>query len=304
MDETHMDEGQTPDQVMSSLDLAAVVISYNVSGLLIACIDSLRSDGVEHIVVVDNASSDGSVEAIRTHDPLVEVISLDRNLGFAAAANRGVAKTTTPYVAVLNPDLLLEAPVCKVLVETLASDPGLGLVGPRIRTPDGALYPSVRTFPDLIDAAGHAFLYFLWPTNPFSRRYRMLDWDHELPADVDWVAGTFMMARRSAWDEIGGFDEDFFMYLEDVDLCRRLHDAGWRVGYEPGASVIHVIGCSTDQTPYRMIAIHHGSLWRYALKTTVGPKRLALPLVAVALAVRVVLAWAQRAARGRPHAAV
>ncbi|MGC1513283.1 MAG: glycosyltransferase family 2 protein [Acidimicrobiales bacterium] len=284
-------------------DAAAVVISYNVCGLLLACIDSLRADGVEQIVVVDNASSDRSVEAVRAHDPLVEVIALDRNVGFAAAANRGVARTTTPFVAVLNPDLLLDAPVCKVLVETLERDTGLGLVGPLIRTPDGALYPSVRRFPDLVDAAGHAFLHFVWPMNPFSRRYRMLDWDHELPADVDWVAGTFMMARREAWEEIGGFDEGFFMYLEDVDLCRRMHDAAWRVGYEPGASVVHMIGCSTDQTPYRMIAIHHRSLWRYARKTTVGAKRLALPLVGVALAVRVVLAWFQRAARGRPHAA-
>lgn len=283
--------------------VAAVVVSYNVADLLLGCIDSLRADGVEEIVVVDNASSDASVEVLRAHDPSVEVLALERNLGFAAAANRGVALTTTPYVAILNPDLVLDPPVSKVLAETLDRDEGLGLVGPRIRTPDGALYPSVRTFPNFVDAAGHAFLHFVWPTNPFTRRYRMLDWDHELPADVDWVAGTFMMARRRAWDEIGGFDEAFFMYLEDVDLCRRMHDAGWRVGYEPAASVVHVIGCSTDQTPYRMIAIHHLSLWRYALKTTVGPKRLALPLVGLALALRVVPAWIQRAARGRPHAA-
>ncbi len=283
--------------------VAAVVVSYNVVDLLLGCIDSLRSDGVEQIVVVDNASRDASVEALRAHDPSVEVLALDRNLGFAAAANRGVALTTTPYVAILNPDLVLDPPVSKALVETMERDEGLGLVGPRIRTPDGSLYPSVRMFPNFVDAAGHAFLHFVWPTNPFTRRYRMLDWDHDMPADVDWVAGTFMMARRRAWDEIGGFDEDFFMYLEDVDLCRRMHDAGWRVGYEPAASVVHVIGCSTDQTPYRMIAIHHLSLWRYALKTTVGPKRLALPLIGVALALRVVPAWAQRAARGRPHAA-
>ncbi len=292
---------EIPNQ-LGSPDVTAVIVSYNVSDLLVTCIDSLRADGVENIVVVDNASSDDSVSAVRAHDPRVEVIALKRNIGFAGAANRGVAQTSTPYVAVLNPDLLLEAPVCKVLVESLMRDPGLGLVGPRITTPDGVLYPSVRTFPDLVDAAGHAFLHFFWPSNPFSKRYRMLEWDHECPADVDWVAGTFIMVRREAWDAIGGFDESFFMYLEDVDLCRRLHEAGWRVGYDPAATVIHVIGCSTDQTPYRMIAVHHSSLWRYALKTTTGFKRLALPLVGVALAVRVVLAWIQRAARRRPHA--
>lgn len=283
--------------------VSAVIVSYNVCDLLISCIDSLRADGVDEIVVVDNASSDGSVAAVTAHDPDVKVIALSQNLGFATAANRGVAETTTEYVAILNPDLLLDTPVCKVLMESLVRDPQLALVGPRIRTPDGALYPSVRTFPNFLDSAGHAFLHFVWPTNPFSRRYRMLDWDHEVPAAVDWVAGTFMMARRTAWDAVGGFDEGYFMYLEDVDLCRRVHEAGWSVGYEPGASVVHVIGCSTDQTPYRMIAIHHSSLWRYARQTTRGAKRLALPLVGAALVVRVVLAWAQRAARGRPHAA-
>nr|MDQ3385895.1 glycosyltransferase family 2 protein [Actinomycetota bacterium] len=242
---------------MSHPDVAAVIVSYNVADLLVRCVESLRADGIDRVVVVDNASADDSVAAIRRADPRVEVVALDRNLGFGAGVNRGVARTPEPHVLVLNPDVEVEPGSTKVLLEALARDPGLALVGPRIVTPEGETYPSARTFPDLVDAAGHAFLHFVWPSNPFSRRYRMLDWDHGDARDVDWVAGTHLLARRSAWDQVGGFDEAFFMYMEDVDLCWRLHAAGWRVGYEPGATVIHGIGRSTDQTPYRMIAAHH-----------------------------------------------
>ena len=284
--------------------VAAVIVSYNVRDDLLACLRSLRDDGFERIVVVDNASQDGSVDAVRAADPGVQVIALPVNLGFGAGANRGIAVTATPYVAVVNPDLVVEPGSTKALVELLDRDPGIGLVGPRIDTTDGELYPSVRRFPSLVDAMGHAFLWFLWPTNPFTRRYRMLDWDHERPADVDWVAGTHFVVRRAAWDEVGGFDERYFMYAEDTDLCWHLRKAGWRVAYEPAARVTHAIGRSTDQRPYRMIAEHHRSLYRFSQKTMTGPRRELLPLVAVALALRTALACLQRLARRRPHAAI
>jgi N-acetylglucosaminyl-diphospho-decaprenol L-rhamnosyltransferase len=283
------------------VNLSAVIVSYNVRDLLLQCIASLRADGIEHIVVVDNASSDGSADAARAAG--VEVVALDANLGFGSGANRGVARTDTPYVVVCNPDLEVEPGADKALTEVLDGDSAVALVAPRIETPDGRLYPSARTFPDMVDAAGHAFLHFVWRDNPFSRRYKMLDWDHSTAGDVDWVAGTYFMARRTAWDAVGGFDEDFFMYLEDVDLCWRLRDAGWRTRYEPAARVVHAIGRSTDQTPYRMIAEHHRSLLRYATKTMRGPRRALLPVVAAALAIRTVLAWGQRWWRRKPHAA-
>jgi N-acetylglucosaminyl-diphospho-decaprenol L-rhamnosyltransferase len=286
-----------------TLDVAAVIVSYNVADLLVECIASLQADGVDEIVVVDNASSDDSVAVVRRAHPEVEVVALDRNLGFGSGVNRGVARTTAARVLVVNPDVVVHPGSTKTLVEALDADPGLAVVAPRIETTEGELYPSARTFPDMVDAAGHAFLHFVWPSNPFSRRYRMLDWDHAERADVDWVAGTHFLVRREAWDAVGGFDESYFMYMEDVDLCWRLGRAGWRRGYEPSATVTHGIGRSTDQTPYRMIAAHHRSLLRYAARTTTGPQRLLLPLIAAALVARTAMAWAQRAFRGRPHAA-
>ena len=283
-------------------DVAAVVVSYNVKDLLLRCLGSLREDGLERIVVVDNASADDTVAAVAAV-PDIDLVALERNVGFAGGANRGVARTETPYVALVNPDEVVEPGCTNALVEALERDPELAVVGPRITTPDGRIYPSARRFPNLVDATGHAFLYLVWPRNPFSRRYRMVDWDHASAREVDWVATTHVVVRRKAWDQVGGFDEGYFMYMEDVDLCWRLRAAGWKVGYEPAAEVVHEIGRSTDQTPYKMIVVHHRSLWRYAAKTSTGWRRALLPFIAVALVVRVGLAWVHRATRRRPHAA-
>jgi N-acetylglucosaminyl-diphospho-decaprenol L-rhamnosyltransferase len=282
---------------------AAVIVSYNVRHYLIECVRSLRADGLQQIVVVDNASSDGSVDAVRAADPDVIVLALDRNVGFAGGVNRGVALTATPYAMVLNPDVVVEPGSTKALVEYLEREADAGMVGPRIDTPDGELYPSVRRFPSVLDATGHAFLWFVWAGNPFTRRYRMLDWDHEQACDVDWIAGTHFVVRRPAWDQLGGLDERYFMYGEDVDLCWRMWRAGWRVAYEPAARVTHAIGRSTDQRPYRMILAHHRSLYRFSATSLSGRRRALLPLVAVALGVRTGMAWLQRLLRRRPHAA-
>jgi N-acetylglucosaminyl-diphospho-decaprenol L-rhamnosyltransferase len=281
----------------------AVVVNYNARDHLVECLRSLRADGVEEIVVVDNASTDGSRAAVARLDPEVEVVPTGGNLGFGAAANRGLAVARAEYVAVLNPDVVVESGTMKALAAALDADPGLGAVAPRVDNPDGTLYPSVRAFPTMSDAVGHAFLGFVAPRNRFSRRYRMLDWDHARACDVDWASGTCLMLRAAALGDQARFDESYFMYVEDVDLCWRLREAGWRVAYEPAGRVVHTVGASSELAPYRMILAHHRSLLRFSARTTHGARRLLLPIVAAGLAVRTVLAWLQRASRGRPHAA-
>ncbi len=280
---------------MTGTSVGAVVVNYNTRDHLLQCVRSLRADGVGQVVVVDNASADGSGQALEQGDPDAVLLTMTSNLGYGTAANRGVAATDTDYVMVLNPDTVVEPGTTKMLAQALDRDPGLAVVGPRMENVDGSLYPSARCFPNLVDAAGHAFLGFVAPANPYTRRYRMLDWDHGGTGDVDWVSGACMLARRSAFVSAGGFDEAYFMYAEDVDLCWRLRQAGWRIGYEPGGRVVHSLGASSRQQPYRMILAHHRSLLRFASKTTTGRSRLLLPVVAAGLAVRTVVAWAHHA---------
>jgi N-acetylglucosaminyl-diphospho-decaprenol L-rhamnosyltransferase len=284
--------------------LTAVIVNYNASGHLVECVRSLHADGVTDIVVADNASSDDVEAALATLHPRPAVVHTGANLGFGAGANRGVLATSTALVAIMNPDVVVEPGATKALIEEFERDASLAVLGPRVENRDGTLYPSARTFPGLVDAAGHALFSFVAPGNRFTRRYRMLDWDHAAARDVDWVSGTFLVMRRSVFDELGGFDEGYFMYVEDVDLCWRAGRHGGRVAYEPRARVVHAIGVSSEQAPYRMILAHHRSLWRFSRRTTVGGRRVLLPLVGLSLAGRVLLAWIQRAVRQRPHASL
>jgi len=279
-------------------EVGAAVVNYNTRDHLLRCVASLRAAGIEEVVVADNASTDGSGEALTAADPDAVLVRTGANLGFGTAANRAVAATSAPYVLILNPDTVVEPGAAGGLAAALDRDGDLALVGPRVERPDGARYPSVRRFPDLVTAAGHAFLGLVWPGNRFTRRYRMLDTDPDEDAgrsggtaDVDWVSGTAMLARRSAFDAVGGFDERYFMYVEDVDLCWRLRRAGWRVGYVPGARVAHSIGAASQLAPYRMIAAHHRSLLRFAVTTTSGWRRGLLPVVAAGLGIRTLAAW-------------
>jgi N-acetylglucosaminyl-diphospho-decaprenol L-rhamnosyltransferase len=282
----------------SVADVAGVVVNFRARDAVLACVASLRAEGLGAVVVVDNNSDDGCAEALTAADPDAVFVALGANLGFGTAANLGVSRVAHPYVLILNPDVVVEPGTVKALVAALEREPQLAVVGPRVENPDGTLYPSVRRFPDWPVAAGHAFLGFVAPRNRWSRAYKLLDWDHSRPGDVDWVSGACFLARRSAFDAVGGFDPSYFMYVEDVDLCWRLWRAGWRVGYEPAGRVVHTVGVSTDQAPYRMILEHHRSLWRFAARTVTGPRRLLLPAVAGGLVTRTGLAWLHRAVDG------
>ena len=280
----------------------AVVVNYNGGAHLMACVGALRDTArvgnAPNIVVVDNGSTDGSdADCERTLG--VSVLRPGRNLGYGRAANLGIAATRAPVVAVCNPDTMLDAAGVEVVAERFALEQELGALGPRIENVDGTVYPSARTIPAFGDAVGHAVLGLVWPENPSTRRYRQLDADPAVPRDVDWVSGAAIWLRRAALDDVGGWDERYFMYVEDVDLCERLRGRGWRVGYEPRVRVVHVQGVSTDRHPYRMIAQHHRSLARYAADHWHGPRRLLLVPAVVLLAARAGAAMAAHAARGR-----
>jgi N-acetylglucosaminyl-diphospho-decaprenol L-rhamnosyltransferase len=252
-------------------------------------------------VVVDNGSGDGSVARLRSAHPGVTLVEPGANLGYARAANRGIARTAAPFVAVCNPDLVVDPGTAAAALARFDAEPDRAAVGPSLRHPDGTRYPSARAHASTVDALGHATLGRLFPRNPFTRRYRHLDADWDQPRDVDWVSGAIVYLRRSALDSVGGWDERYFMYLEDVDLCWRLRRLGWRVAYEPAGGATHVQGASTATRPYRMIVEHHRSAYRFAARRWTGARRVLLVPAAVFLALRAVVDMSARALGTRPE---
>jgi N-acetylglucosaminyl-diphospho-decaprenol L-rhamnosyltransferase len=279
--------------------VAAVVVNYNAGPHLVRCVRSLLAEGVGDVVVADNASRDDSARLLAESELPARFLATGRNRGYGGGANFGMAASDSELVLVLNADVEVCPGAVPALVAALDSEADVAIVGPRVLNTDGSLYPSARSFPALGDALGHAFLGLVAPRNRWSARYKLLGWDHATRCDVDWVSGACFLARREALDGLSGFDESYFMYSEDVDLCWRAWRAGWRVAYEPAAAVVHVQGVSTDRHPYRMIVEHHRSLLRFARRTTAGWRRVLLPLVAAGLAVRAALACAQRATAAR-----
>jgi N-acetylglucosaminyl-diphospho-decaprenol L-rhamnosyltransferase len=275
--------------------IRAIVVNYQSASVLPACVASLLADGVAEVVVVDNGHPRGPRDEA-AHTALgaaglpVTWVSAGANLGYGRAVNLGARSCRDGDLLVCNPDIVLQPGSRQHLAGVLAAEPTVGIVGPRLRNLDGTIYPSARTFPSMIDAAGHGLVGLVWPDNPFSRRYRLLDWDHQQRRPVDWVSGACFLVRRETWTALGGFDPRYFMYMEDVDLCWRAGRQGWQVVYQPEAEVVHAQGVSADTRPYRMILAHHRSMLRFAGRTTSGAARALLPVVALGIAGRSVAA--------------
>ncbi len=270
--------------------VTAVVVDFHSGDDLLACCGSLLSQPCA-VVVVDNGASGTSAAVLGDLEGDVTLIETGCNLGFGGGVNRGVAATTTPLVLVCNPDLVVHDGAIAELVRALGEQPDWAMIGPKILDRSGETYPSVRRFPSLLDAAGHALLAPLWPKNPFTARYRSGDvakpkWG------VDWISGACFLIRREAFEALGGFDEGFFMFAEDLDLCFRAHELGFGIGYAPGAVVTHVEGVSRRRQPYKMLIAHHRSAFRFQAKHANSLQTLLLPLAAVVLAVRFTVAVA------------
>lgn len=271
---------------------AAVVVGYESGEHLVGCVNSVLADdsaGRPEVVVVDNSARDGSADALREALPAVPVLSPGRNVGYARAANLGTAATRSTVVAVLNADVVVAPGTGAAMLRRFDADPRLGAVGPMIANPDGTPYPSARRAPRIADAVGHAVLGPFAPGNRFTCRYLQLDADPALGREADWVSGAAVWLRREALDEIGGWDERFFLFFEDLDLCRRLGSAGWRVAYEPAGRVVHALGVSRSTRPYRSVLEHHRAALRYADIWWRGPRRALLPFAALFLGARATL---------------
>ncbi len=286
--------------------LSILIVNYNAAAVLERCLNSIRAHlaSIPHeVCVVDNASSDGSPEILRRRFPETKLLVNPANRGFAAALNQGLRSTTGTYVLWLNPDTELLDNGLVTLLDYFESHPNIGILGPQMVNPDGARQLSVRSFPSYRTAFFHryALLTRLFPENRYSRQYLHSDWSSDAVQAVDWISGACLLHRRAVSEKLGGLDERFFMYCEDVDFCLGARRAGWSTGYHPAARVLHHIGVSSRQAAGRMILERHRSMWRYYRKHF-RPNPLKDTVVGPVIAGRCALQLAKNAVVGRRSA--
>jgi len=246
--------------------LDACIVSWRTRDFLRACLRSLVGrPELAQIIVVDNASQDGTAEMVRREFPAATLIVNEHNQGYAAASNQALQASRAPFLLLLNPDTQVQQGALAVLLEVFSEDPGAGAVAPQLLFPDRSLQHSCRSFPEPAPLLYHALgLSRLFPRSPIFARYRMTYWDHNTRREVDQPMASALALRRAALEQVGPLDEDFPLYFNDVDLCYRLRQAGWRIIFEPRAKVIHHYGQSTRQVrPAAVIESHRGLIRFY-----------------------------------------
>lgn len=258
--------------------VAVVIVTRDTRDEVLGCLGSVGADEADDIVVVDAGSRDGTIDAVRAARPDVTTIALG-DVGFAAAANAGIAATTAPVVVVLNADVRVRPGSLGALGRRVRLHPRVAAAGPRVRYPDGTPQASARRVPDPITAIGHAALGWWAPHNRFTRRYRALDEDPTLARDVGFLSGCALALDRAALESVGGFDAGYRLYVEDLDLAVRLRRAGWRIVYEPAAEVVHRVGASTSQRPWRSRLRHARGIARYVVRHLPGGPLVLLVLL-------------------------
>lgn len=218
------------------------------------------------VIISDNGSTDGAPEDAVERYPNVKLYRTGANLGYGTAVNRAVAEygltSSSDFFIVANPDVQWGPNSIDLMLEAAQRWPQAGSLGPLIRDPDGTVYPSARHQPSVIRGGMHAVVGPVWKSNPWTAAYRQ---DRAEPSErpVGWLSGSCLLMRSAAYTEIAGFDERYFMYMEDVDLGDRLGRAGWQNVYVPSAEVLHAKGHATGRDPARNLAAHHVSTYTF-----------------------------------------
>jgi len=260
-------------------DLSIVIASWNARDYLLKCLGSIERSPADHsreIIVVDNGSEDGSAEAVRADHPEVQLIHNEKNLGFAKANNQGVRASEGRYIALINSDIKVMDDCMDALVDYLDEHPDVGIAGPRILNANQSLQPSCRRLPSPLNLIAEA----LGLPNILPRSGTFMgEWAHDREENVEVLSGCFWIVRREALDTVGLLDEDFFIYGEDVDWCKRFADCGWRVRFTPVAQSVHYGGGSSANAPVRFFiemqkanlhywGKHYGGAGRFFFMTT------------------------------------
>lgn len=258
---------------MTQPPLAVITVTFSPGEHLRCLIDSL-SDATQlptTIVCADNGSTDGAPQAAAAAYEHVEYLPTGGNIGYGAAINAAVRKLAPlreagkihkDYLLITNPDVVFRPGSVDALLQCSEAVPRAGAVGPRIENTDGSTYPSAREVPGLVTGIGHALLSAVWPTNPFSASYKA-EREMSKQRSAGWLSGACLFVRWDAFEQIGGFDEQYFMYLEDIDFGDRLRRAGWENIYCPNAVILHDQGHVAHRFSKITVPAHHDSAYRF-----------------------------------------
>lgn len=249
------------------VDLSIVIVNFNAERFLRRCLCSIYENTQDinyEVWVVDNASTDGSLDMLNRKFPEVRVIANHTNAGFAEANNQAIKRAIGKYILLLNPDTLVVERALDKLVQFMEQTPDTGIIGPKVFDDEikASVQYSCRRFPTLMNAlfGRHSPLTKLFPNNRFSKKFLMLGLDHSRTMEVDWVSGCCLLIRRELLDQIGLLDEEYRLFFEDIDICYRAHKAKRKIIYYPKAHVVHFIGKSRARVPLKSIYNRHKSM--------------------------------------------
>lgn len=252
------------------VDLSIVIVNYNSEEFLSQLLQSLYETPCEvtfEVWVVDNNSTDGSLEMVARRFPQVQLIANQVNRGFAAANNQALQESRGRYVLLLNPDAVLKPRALDIMVYFLDNHPEVGAVGPKLLKQDGTVQLSSKFFPTpkvaILKTLG---IDRVFPEQPTLKKHFLSPEAHEEVQEVESLQASCLMVRREMVDEVGPLDERFYMYCEDIDWCRRMREKGWKLYFLPEAQALHYRGGSTNKDSYRMIIVYHQSLCRFYKK--------------------------------------
>lgn len=244
------------------MNLSCIIVNYYNSAPLENCLESvyrtLQKISFE-VIVVDNSQDDPGMASLKQSYPKTRYIQNPANAGFAKANNQGVRASQGEILLFLNPDTILTEQAIEKMQKHLKSNSDIGALGPKVLNTDGSLQYSCRRFPTLMTGFFNRYsLLSRWfPNNPYSVRYMMKDFSHDEIREVDWLSGCCLMVTRAIFEKTGGFDENYFLFNEDVDLCRAIHQNGFKVMYVPFAKITHHISTSNSKVPVEIIIKRH-----------------------------------------------
>ncbi len=251
-----------PEESAETVDLSCIIVSYNSSTPLKNCLESIYHTLQEisfEVIIVDNSQNDPGMPSLKESYPQAQVIQNTINVGFAKANNQAVLSAKGEILLFLNPDTILADQVIEKMVAYLKSNPEIGALGPKVLNADGSLQYSCRRFPTLMTGFFNRYsLLSKWfPDNPFTTHYLMKDFAHDENREVDWLSGCCLMVPRPVFEMVLGFDEHYFLFNEDVDLCRTISQKGFKVMYFPSVEITHHVHTSNSKVPVDIIIKRH-----------------------------------------------